>query len=556
MVALLSSPSSPQKSFFGLRNMAILDHLSAATPRSTLHVKNLFYLALIVSTFCLWFIYAWYQDVYTQLETIRAERNTAIASSETRGFEQKAVMEENTRLKAEFDRELSAVQSEMDILNSTFQKAGQDVGYKHFPGGQVPPVDGLSAEEVVVVIKTGATESYKALPIHLSTTLTHIPNVLLFSDHNQSMGQHHIQDALDEVTPDVMENNGDFQLYKDQKQYMALGQSPEFLELKGGWDLDKYKNMHMLSKSFKQRPDAKWYVFMDADSYVLMHNLLLYLSQLDHTQKLYLGSAAYINDLAFAHGGTGYAISHGTMKYLFEKEPDIAHKYDQVARDNCCGDYVLARALKDNDIEISWISPTFQGDPQYTLEMDKEKYCEPIVTLHHMLPRDISDVWQLEREIAEPGKYVLFQDLFEQFMYPHLKSERWDWDCMSGERGEEHKLPEETWEAHPSTEKFDEEKNKTITIPGKKLSRTELRKRTFDACRKVCEKKHDCIMFRTFQDECKIDWHLALGYKVPVSRDDNEDFRSGWMMDRVEEMRKEAPCKPKESGWAREKVQY
>ena len=532
--------------------MFLLEKWAAAPPRSSLQGKGLFYLALVASTFCLWAIYAWYQSIYTELEMIRLERNAAITTSQSREYEQKALMEENGRIKAKFAEEMSYVQSQMDTLNSTMQDAGQAVGYANFPGGQVPPVNGLSPEEVVVIIKTGATEAYKALPIHLSTTLTHMPNVLLFSDHEQFMAQYHIQDALDEVKPDVMENNGDFQLYKDQKQYMALGQSPEFLELKGGWDLDKYKNLHMLSKAYRQRPDAKWYLFIDADSYVLMHNLLLYLSGLDHTKKLYLGSAAYINDIAFGHGGTGYAISHGTMKYILEKEPDIANKYDPHAKDNCCGDYVLARALKDNGIDLNWISPTFQGDPQYKLEMDKDKYCKPIVTLHHMLPQDISSVWTLEREIARPNTYILFQDVFEQFMYPHLRHERWDWDCMSGDRGEIRELPEDTWKGQ-IVHHFDSKHNKTITQE-KKLSSAEKKKRTFEACKKVCREKHDCVMFRTWREECKIDWHLALGYKVPVTRDDNEEYRSGWIMDRVEEMRKEAPCSQPDDDYARKQV--
>lgn len=481
-------------------------------------------------------------------------------------------------MKDEFTEQMILMENEMEDLNSSIQTTGQALGYANFLDGQVPPVNGLSMNDVVVIIKTGATEAYKALPIHLSTTLTHTPNVLLFSDHNQTMGQYQIQDALDEVTPDILENNGDWQLYKDQKQYMAVGQSPEFLELEGGWELDKYKNLHMLSKTYKQRPDAKWYLYIDADSYVLMHNLLRYLSTLDASQKLYLGSATYINDTPFAHGGTGYAISHGAMQHIMQREPDIARQYDQHARENCCGDYVLGRAFKDHGIELSWISPTFQGDPPYMFEMDAERYCQPLVTMHHMRPADIGRVWEFERRLARPGQYILHQDVFEEFVYPYLKDERWDWDCMSGERGEIRELPKDTWkvegeEEEEEAEEEEEEKqeeeqeqeqekqeNKARLKKNKKkktkgLSPFERKKRTFEACKKICRDKDDCVMFRIWREECKIDWHLALGYKVPVSRDDNEEYRSGWMMDRVEGMRRARPCKQPEEGWERRQVE-
>lgn len=127
-------------------------------------------------------------------------------------------------------------------------------GYTHFPAGKL-----ADTEDVVIIVKTGATEIYRALPIHLTTTLTKIPNYLLFSDHKQQIAQYKVQDALDEVSEDIMLGNEDFDLYFEQKKLIALGQSPEKLELKGGWNLDKYKNIHMMKKTWQQKPHAKWY---------------------------------------------------------------------------------------------------------------------------------------------------------------------------------------------------------------------------------------------------------------------------------------------------------
>ena len=469
----------------------------------------------------------WYQNINTDIETIREERNSAISTSQALEFSQKAQLEEVQRLRAKYeeakahhDDEIRTAQAQISALNST----SRAIGYANYPDSQLP-----GASDVVIIIKTGATEAFRTLPIHLATTLTHTPNHLIFSDHNQTIAQHQIQDALDEVSPDLIAQEGDFQLYRDQKQYLALGQSAEALDFPGGWELDKYKNVHMLAKTWTQRPDAKWYLFIDADSYVVVSNLLPYLSGLDHTKKLYLGAAARIAGLAFGHGGTGYVLSHAAVEHVMGEEPGLARRYERTARENCCGDYVLARALADNGIELSEASPQFQGDPQYKVSMDREKFCQPVLTLHHMLPGDVGKMWEFERRVAKPGEFVLFRDVFEEFVWPYLREVRLDWDNMGGDMGEVVECSLEQQE---------------------NLSKEKRRANVFEKCKKACHERKNCVQFRTWREECKISQGaVMLGYKVPVSRDDNEEFRSGWMMERVEELRKLAPCKQPASGW-------
>ena len=396
-------------------------------------------------------------------------------------------------------------------LNST----GQEVGYKHYPAGQLE-----GTEDVVVAFKTGATELFKLLPIHFSTTMNHISNYLLFSDHEQVIGQYYVQDSLNESSPDAIQSYNDFQLYRDQQKWMAEGQNPEFLEFKGGWELDKFKNVHIMAKTYKQRPNAKWYLFIDADTYVSMANLVPFLSKLDHNQKLYFGSPTYIANLEFAHGGTGYVISHAAIKAVMESKPNIGKDYDSFAKDQCCGDYVLARALKDNDIGLIWAAPNFNGEPPYMIEFDKDKMCEPIVTLHHMRAADIGDYWNFEREKSKPGQYTLFADVFDHFVSNHLRAERENWDNLGGKSGEEADI-----------EQGYEQERANGTIPS-----------AFERCKQFCIKKPECVQYRTKKDECKILTHTQLGWKIPVSWGDQEDFKSGWLMDRVNDLRTALPC--------------
>ncbi|KAL9125783.1 MAG: hypothetical protein Q9217_005062 [Psora testacea] len=509
--------------------------MTAGSSPSALSSRRLAFLAFAANILCLWTIFAWYQRVYQELQITRQESSAAVSSSQACESEQKAQIEEIQRLRAKYGDEMMDAQATIDRLNTT----SRAVGYANYPGGQL-----IEAEDVVVVIKTGATEAFKTLPIHLSTTLTHVPNHLLFSDHEAKMGQYYIQDALDECSPESIKLNDDFQLYRDQKQYLLLGQNPEYLELKGGWDLDKYKNIHMLSKTFKQRPDANWYLFIDADSYVVMANLLPYMRGLDPNKKLYIGSAAYIGDYAFGHGGTGYLLSHAAMKAVMEKDPDMGRKYEQVAKDSCCGDYVLAKMLKDEmGIELSWSMPHFQGEPPSKIGMNKGKLCQPIVTLHHMRPEEVASMWEFEREMAKPGKYILFRDVFEHFVYPYLQDMLTEWDNMCDDQGEEVKLPED---------EVQETQNGT-PIPKEEMSKEEKGAGVFGKCRKACEDRKDCVQFRTWREECKISTNsVMLGWKVPVTRDDHEEYRSGWIMERVEEMRKVPPCEQPGATWPKD----
>ena len=503
--------------------MAILLGLQSSPSRSPNGPRILFYCALVASIFCLWTVFAWYQGLDDDLRSVRQERDAAIKVIKAREYEQKTQTEEIRRLKEKYRQDMTEAQTKIDDLNAT----AQGIGYNNYDGGQL---DG--ADEVVVVIKTGATELYKVLPIHLATTLNHVPNFLLFSDHEQRIGQYHIQDSLDDSKPESVQEFWDYHLYRDQQQYMAEGQNPDFLELSGGWELDKFKNVHILVKTYKQRPDAKWYLFIDADTYIVMANLLPFLRNLDHNEKLYFGSPTYIANLNFAHGGTGYVISHAAVKAVVESKEELAQSYEDFTKDQCCGDYVLARALKDNDIDLIWASPNFQGEPPYTMEFDKDKMCEPVVTLHHMLPLDVGEFWNFEQEKAKPGEYLLYADVYEKFVAPHLKDEIPAWDNMGGRWGDEVDI-----------KVIDPHRWGNGTKPS-----------AFDRCKQACKDKEDCVQFRTKGDECKITHHTMLGWRVPLSKDDKEDYHSGWLMNRVDELGSVLPCSQPPADWPKDKI--
>lgn len=220
-----------------------------------------------------------------------------------------------------------------------------------------PVCDGFpDTSRILLVMKTGATESYDRLPVQIMTILKCLPDYLIFSDLAQMIGGYHVRDSLDNVLVEAQDGNSDFDLYRQQQECVVDQAScSDIFEGtdSAGWNLDKYKNIHMAEKSYRLRPNYDWYVFVDADTYVSWPNMVYGLSQLDPTQESYYGIPTVIGSRLFAHGGSGYVLSRGLMNEFVGKNPGIANKYDVEMKDNCCGDFVFAMALKEaTDISV------------------------------------------------------------------------------------------------------------------------------------------------------------------------------------------------------------
>jgi hypothetical protein len=105
--------------------------------------------------------------------------------------------------------------------------------------------------DVVIVVKTGATEAFNRIPTHLLIFLFCAKdNVLVFSDVEQDTGGFYVYDALVEVVQEARTVNSDFDLYEMQKQVKLFSEDISSLS-KGpeAWALGKYKNIHTAQKA-------------------------------------------------------------------------------------------------------------------------------------------------------------------------------------------------------------------------------------------------------------------------------------------------------------------
>ncbi len=411
-----------------------------------------------------------------------------------------------------------------------------------------------NTDDILIVLKTGATEAYDKLPIHLLTTLRCTDNYLLFSDMEQDVGGYHIFDSLDEVDPSFANNHKDFDLYRKLKEYQSYSQ--DVRGLKSGdnaWNLDKYKFIYMLEKTYRARKDPKWYVFIEADTYLVWSNLLRWLDTLDHTKPLYLGSPSYLGDIEFSHGGSGFILSQPAMEDTVGKHPGMATRYQKDMSEACCGDAILAKALKaEGGLKVTKRWPMIQGEKPTTIPFDSQHWCVPVITMHHLSPEEVTRMWQaeLERENSDvrnnPIPFnlnrnpftklssqdpLIFADIYTRFVSSLLSSKRSDWNNLSDDLKyhEQSTDPETTYGANKPWDELTQTEQSAFTSP--------------ENCVAACTANEECFGWMYVDKECNLSRSIKLGGRKVA--EGNKKWVSGWMMERVEKLKEEMePCKP------------
>jgi hypothetical protein len=295
----------------------------------------------------------------------------------------------------------------------------------------LPCQDLPGANETLVVLKTGAGEIEEKLPIHLQTTFKCYPETVVFSDFGETFMNHTIVDVLEDVDPEIKDNHDDFDLYRKLQRDGRAALAPS--ELSGssspttsstgnptvpGWTLDKYKFLPMMRKTLELHPTKKWYVFLEADTYIFWSSLLAYAAALDSQKPHYIGGQNSVGDIEFAHGGTGFLVSRPALEMVVKEY--VAHKSDWevLTREHWCGDCVLGKAFKDAGVPLAAAWPIWQGDRVGRMNYDRvdegerRQWCGPTVSYHHLSPVAIRDLWEFEQNwMSKAGKVRVSSDL-------------------------------------------------------------------------------------------------------------------------------------------------
>jgi hypothetical protein len=278
-----------------------------------------------------------------------------------------------------------------------------------------------SAKNVVVAIKTGASEAAEKIPALMQSSLRCVKNAFIFSDLEQDIGGYHLYDALDTVPTSIINTNSDFEFYQKQRELWRSRQNIDSLKdaknpkdpggKSAAWTLDKYKFIHLLEKTWALKPNMDWYILIDADTYIVWPNLLIWLNTMDPNMKSYFGSEVNIDGVRFAHGGSGIVLSEGLMKELAFAHNDTAARWDSQMDEKCCGDLVLSMALGEYGIELQDAWPPMSGERPSTIPFGPatlEYWCGPALSFHHLTSVDMKEFAQFEESrLGKPVRGLL-----------------------------------------------------------------------------------------------------------------------------------------------------
>lgn len=271
----------------------------------------------------------------------------------------------------------------------------------------------LSADDVLLIMKTGSTTMWKRLLVHLATTFDpgRIPlrNTVVYSDYAETVGGFRLIDALANITK-TTKGLPDFDVYRQHPQYAANNVYVEAAGVEGdnygppgGWIIDKYKFVPLMAHAGANWPKAKWYIYMEDDAYLFLPSILDYLSGFDWRQPHYLGSYAAKSDVVFAHGGAGFALSRAAWDKSFGRDPTIAADYEAYTSERCCGDQVLGHALNKHGVRFGENG----GDEKFTwgfnpivhwrFGFSRWNWCSRLLSWHKVHNRDVARYYDFER---------------------------------------------------------------------------------------------------------------------------------------------------------------
>lgn len=278
------------------------------------------------------------------------------------------------------------------------------------PAPFCPPLPGI--EDVLVVMKTGVTESREKVPVHFQTTLRCIPHYVIYSDFEEEIEGVKIHDVLRDMDSSA-KKNPDFEFYNRIVKYGRKGlEQQDFADEANsaigkpnnpGWKLDKWKFLPMAQEALHYKSNAKWYVFIEADTYVSWPTILNWLARFDHTKPQYLGTETQIADVVFAHGGSGFMLSNPALQRASDEYSSRELELNAYTDGHWAGDCVLGKVLADAGVNLHFTWPILQNSnigelDEFTVDFYRHPWCFIAVALHHLSPSDIENLWKFEQK--------------------------------------------------------------------------------------------------------------------------------------------------------------
>jgi hypothetical protein len=417
----------------------------------------------------------------------------------------------------------------------------------------------VEIDKLVVTIRTTATEAFAKLPMSLllADTIYH-DNINIVSDLHMDIGAFHVHDILEHIDSRIMASNPDLQRHGRQIRLAEASidlsvakENNAEKEKEVMAKLDKYKYIRMLEKAWQLKPDRKWYMFVDADTYVFRPNLMHWLGRFDSTEAIFFADAPN-SDLPGAGSGA-FILSEKVMRKLFAEGGNIAATWDARISDYQSGfDAVVAAMEAELKLGFNRTWPGISSYNPTTAPYGPGLWCEPVLSLHDVSIETASDLWRLQRDrLSYTQEPIAFANLWKRFVQPeNLTVPRDDWDNLS---------------SGPDNARYN------ILFEGIAQGGDESRSRdadgragngeaSWEACAEACNNNLHCMQFsyssipasnhnENGETKCHLSRNLRLGRHVEpleIEADGQKvklGWKSGWRTDKFQAWAQQQRCK-------------
>lgn len=427
----------------------------------------------------------------------------------------------------------------------------------------------LEHDHIIVTVKTTAVDVHEQLPpVLLFTDPKYHDSMIFMSDLRMDLGTFHIEDVLDRYNMEFISSHKELERYAQQLHYYRykmqldpLREDNEVKEKEIQADLDKYKILRMLQRAWELRPERKWYVFAEADTYLVRNNLESWLGQFDSSEPIvFANTPDPSSPTPNGFGGNTFVVSVQVMRNLFKDRENNLNQWNLKIPDFPSAFEVLRGALSAElnvDFNQSW--PGLSGFHPITVPYGPGLWCEPIVALHSVNPAARSDIWRFERDrtvehhVRDP---LTFADLWGRFIQGEDMShyrENWD-NLASGPENAKWNILFDGVQ-HQTHTQYHLHRHTIRDSQGAMRGEDSL-----EACRDACDDHPHCMQWsyssspisnynENGDTRCHLSRSLRLGeYRGPVEIErDGEvtklDWNSGWRKDRFEQWMRNQRCK-------------
>lgn len=302
----------------------------------------------------------------------------------------------------------------------------------NFPNAKSLSTDTLCAafppailDSIQPVFKTGHALLGDRVRAHLQTVSACLPELLIFSDADDTFHGHHVIDIIADIPahlPHVWDHReNQWEPYEQLHALLANGTLDQVdASTLQGWKTDKFKFLPGISRAWRMRPGKEWYVFFEDDTYIMWDSLFRMLGELDPDAPWYLGDPSPGRKpdpdspkVWFANGGPGYILSRAAMQILVRDDyhprtgdylgTRLTEKWwEPETLTNCCGDSILGWVLWNEGVNVSGIWPMISTERPAKIPYTRKYWCKPVVSMHRVIGDEMLDLWHWEWENRKP----------------------------------------------------------------------------------------------------------------------------------------------------------